>query len=194
MDYLLGRDGLVRRAWRLYLAAVGMVGRGTRAGWTEDEMAVSLAGAIRLPARHRRFSLHGFDVAALDRVARLPRRSLERRRVDQIVSPNTKCHIDLADAPRRRARRWAFHAGMAGASRPGSGFSARIAAGVSTLAMARSARGASGLDSSFVDSELDRVLLACRAAYPGGVGMWPRCSGSAHRRVDLAWAHAFQAN
>ncbi len=69
LDYLLGRNGLVRRAWRFYLAAMGMVGRGTRVGPTKNEMAISLAGAIRVPARHRRFSVHGFDVAAPDRVA-----------------------------------------------------------------------------------------------------------------------------
>ncbi len=90
-----------------------MVGSGTRAGSTKNEMAISLAGAIRVPARHRRISVHGFDVAPLDRVA-----------VDQILSPNAKRYVDLADAPRRRARLWAFRSSVARHSRFGSRFRA----------------------------------------------------------------------
>ena len=103
-------------------------------------MAISLAGAIRVPARHRRFSLHGFDVAAPGRVAG-----------DQIVSPNAKCHVDLADALRRRARLGTFRSGMARHSRSGPRFRARIAAGVHTLAMDRAACCATGICPSVLD-------------------------------------------
>ena len=66
--HLLGRDRLVRRAQRVYLAALGMVGSGARNGSTANEMAIPLAGAVRLPRRHRRISVHSFDDAALDRM------------------------------------------------------------------------------------------------------------------------------
>ena len=77
VDHLLGRDRLVRCARRIHLAAVGVVGRGACTRSTAKQMEIPLAGAVCLPAHHRRFSLHGFDVAALDRMA-----------VDQIVSSN----------------------------------------------------------------------------------------------------------
>jgi hypothetical protein len=43
---------------------MGVVGRGTRPGFAADEMAMPLAGAIRLSPRYRRISLHGFNDAA----------------------------------------------------------------------------------------------------------------------------------
>jgi hypothetical protein len=43
---------------------MGVVGRGTRSGFTANEMAIPLAGAVRLSARYWRISVHGFDAAA----------------------------------------------------------------------------------------------------------------------------------
>ena len=43
---------------------MGVVGRGTRSGFATNEMAMPLAGAIRLSARYGRISLHGFNAAA----------------------------------------------------------------------------------------------------------------------------------
>jgi len=48
---------------------MGVVGSGTRSGFTTNEMAVPLAGALRLSARDGRISLHGLDAAAPYRVA-----------------------------------------------------------------------------------------------------------------------------
>ena len=45
-----------------------MVGSEAGIGSTTNEMAIPLAGAIRLSRRDGRIPLHGFDVAALDRV------------------------------------------------------------------------------------------------------------------------------
>src|SRR5262249_18163775 len=64
LDRLLGRLRLVRRARRVHVAPMGMVGSRTRTGPPTNEMAVPLARALRLSARDRRFSLHGFDVVA----------------------------------------------------------------------------------------------------------------------------------
>ena len=43
---------------------MGVVGRGTRSGFAANEMAIPLAGAVRLSPRYGRISLHGFDAAA----------------------------------------------------------------------------------------------------------------------------------
>ena len=43
---------------------MGVVGRGTRSGFTANEMEIPLAGALRLSPRYGRISLHGFDAAA----------------------------------------------------------------------------------------------------------------------------------
>ena len=48
LDHLLGRDRLVRRAWCFYMAALGVVGRGARTGFTAKQMEVPLAGAVCL--------------------------------------------------------------------------------------------------------------------------------------------------
>ena len=64
LDHLLGRDRLVRCARRIYLAAMGVVGGGTRSGFAANQMAISLAGAVCLPPRYWRISLHGFNAAA----------------------------------------------------------------------------------------------------------------------------------
>src|SRR5206468_324470 len=80
-------------------------------------MAISLAGAVRVPARHRRISLHGFDVVSLDRLAG-----------DQVFRSNAQYPVDPADAVRRRAGVWVVRARMARDSRFGSGLSTRIAA------------------------------------------------------------------
>src|SRR5215468_9856227 len=55
---------------------MGMVGSGARTGSTANERAIPLASAVCLPRYDRRVSLHGFDVAAVDRVV-----------VDQVPSP-----------------------------------------------------------------------------------------------------------
>src|SRR5205814_3279124 len=114
--HLLGGDRLVRCAWRLHLAALGMVGSGARVGSTTNEMAISLASAVRVPAHHRRFSLHGFDVAAPDCMA-----------VDQIGRSNAYYPVDLAGAFRRRVRLRTFSSRVARDSRFGSRLSARAA-------------------------------------------------------------------
>ena len=49
LDHLLGRDGLVRRARRLYMAALGVVGCRARSRSTAKQMEISLAGAVCLP-------------------------------------------------------------------------------------------------------------------------------------------------
>ena len=64
LDHLLGGDRLVRCARRIHLAAMGVVGRGTRSGFAANEMAIPLAGAVRLSARYGRISLHGSNAAA----------------------------------------------------------------------------------------------------------------------------------
>ena len=64
LDRVLGSDRLVRGTRRIHLAPMGVVGRGTRSGFTANEMAIPLAGAVRLSARYRRISVHGFDAAA----------------------------------------------------------------------------------------------------------------------------------
>ena len=48
---------------------MGVVGSGTRFGFATNEMAVPLAGALRLSARDGRISVHGLDAVAPDRVA-----------------------------------------------------------------------------------------------------------------------------
>ena len=49
LDHLLGRDGLVRRVRRLYMAALGVVGGRARSRSTAKQMEISLAGAVCLP-------------------------------------------------------------------------------------------------------------------------------------------------
>src|SRR5262249_47288947 len=58
LDYLLGSKRLVWCTWCVHLAALGMVGSGTRSGCATNEMAVSVATAVCLSARYRRISLH----------------------------------------------------------------------------------------------------------------------------------------
>jgi len=99
----LGRERLVRRAWRIRVVAVGLVGFGARARSTPKPLAISLAGAVRLLGRHWRISLHGFDARDFDHVV-----------VDQVASRNEKLDVCLADAWRRRTRFWNVCAGMAG--------------------------------------------------------------------------------
>ncbi len=64
LDHLLGGDRLVRCARRIHLVAMGVVGSGTRSGFAANKMAVPLARALRLSARHGGISLHGFNAAA----------------------------------------------------------------------------------------------------------------------------------
>src|SRR6202011_5866779 len=82
LDDLLGRNRLVRCAWRFCLAAVGLVGSGTRVRSTTDKVAISLADIVRLSARHRWISLHRSDAGVSGRVAR---RSIARRNEEPVV-------------------------------------------------------------------------------------------------------------
>src|SRR4030095_15232038 len=66
---MLGCQRLVRCAWCLYLAAMGVVGSGTRSGFATNEMAVPLARTVCLSAGDGRISVHVFDAAAPDRMA-----------------------------------------------------------------------------------------------------------------------------
>src|SRR5206468_6626105 len=155
--------------WRVHVAALGLVGRGTCAGCATNEMAISLAGAVRLLSRHRRFSLHGFDVAAVDWLA-----------LHQIVSPNPQHLLGLADAVWCRARFRIVRARMARDSRSRSRFSTRTAADISTLAVACSACCIARLDTSFVDSEVGRFLVAKCTAYGDRIGLRLRRSRCAY--------------
>ena len=161
---------------------MGMVGSGACVGSTKNKMAISLAGAIRVPAHHRRFSLHGFDVAALDRVS-----------VNQIVSSNAKCHVDLADAVRRRARLGTFRSGMARHSRSGPRFRARIAAGVHTLAMDRAVAGSPRIYPSVLDGQLVRIRKPLSATHRNGIGLRAGRSSGAYCWMLMARAHARSA-
>ena len=82
---------------------MGVVEFGTGARSTTNSLAISLAGAICLFSRHRRFPLHRLDARALDRVVG-----------DQVVSRNKKLDVNLADAWRGRARLWNVRARLAG--------------------------------------------------------------------------------
>ena len=105
LDHLLGIDRLVRCARRIHLAAMGVVGRGTRPGFAANEMAMPLAGAVRLSPRYGRISLHGFDAAAPNWMV-----------VDQVTGPNSRHFLDSAAVYRRGARFRSFRARMAGAA------------------------------------------------------------------------------
>jgi len=107
-------------------------------------MALSLAGAVRVSPRYRRVSLHGFDAVAPHSVV-----------VDQIAGPNAQHFLDFALTHWRGAWFWPFRAGMARTFGSGPGFSAGIAVGDSTLAMARSSIGFTGISSPIMDGELD---------------------------------------
>ena len=122
---------------------MGLVGRGTGAEFATDEMAIPVACAVRLSARYWRFSLHCFDVAALDRMAR-----------DQDLGSNPKRLLRLADAFRCGARLRIVCAGLARAPRSRSGFSTRTAVACGTLAMAFSARGVTRFHLAMLDSQM----------------------------------------
>ena len=107
------------------MAALGVVGRRACARSTAKQMEIPLAGAVCLPRRDRRISLHGFDVACPDYLAG-----------NQIVDRNSKYLFDRADALWCRARLRVICSRVARDSRSGPGFRARIAAGESALAMA----------------------------------------------------------
>ncbi len=183
LDHLLGRGRLVRRARRVHLAAMGMVGSRTRARFATDEMAVHLAGAVRLSARHGRISLHGFDAAASNRLA-----------VNQVVSQNPEHYLDSSDVLWRSARFRPFRASMACAPRSGSGFSAGVAIGSGTLAVARSACGTSRIDSAIVDSELDGFFLAQSTACCDRTSLRLSRSYGTYCRISLASANAYRSN
>jgi hypothetical protein len=87
LDHLLGCDGLVRRIRRLYMAALGVVGRRARSRSTAKQMEVPLACAVCLPRRYWRISLHGFDAVPFDRMAG-----------NQGISGNSEHFVGCADA------------------------------------------------------------------------------------------------
>src|SRR5205807_715247 len=103
LDHLLGRERLVRRAWRIRVAAVGLVGSSARVRSTTKPVAIFVAGAVCLFSRHRWISLHRVDARRFDWMA-----------VYQIVSRNQKLDLDLADDDRCRARIWNVGARVAG--------------------------------------------------------------------------------
>ena len=140
LDHLLGRDGLVRRVRRLYMAALGVVGGHARSRSTAKQMEISLAGAVCLPPRYWRISLHGFDALPLDLMAG-----------DQGISGNSEHFVGCADAFWRGTRLRLVCSRVARASRFGSGFSARVAAGESALAMACSTSGFARPDLAMLD-------------------------------------------
>src|SRR5205823_9150748 len=136
-------------------------------------MAIPLASAVRVPSHHRRFSLHGFDVAAPGCMA-----------VHQIGRSNAYHPVDLADAFRRRARLRTFSSRVARGSRFGSRLSARVASCVRALAVARSSRRPSGAHSSILDREMGRFFhLLCPAHCDGTV------MRSCARNGASGWAH-----
>src|SRR5207247_10173075 len=100
----------------------------------------------------------GFDVDSLDRLAG-----------DQVFRSNAQYPVDPADAVRRRAGVRVVRARMARDSRFGSGLGTRIAVGVRALAMARSASRASRINSSLLDSQLERFLLPPCVVYGYGI-------------------------
>src|SRR4029453_11971092 len=102
LDYMLGRQRLVRCARCVYLVAMGVVGSRTRAGFATNEMAISLAGAICLSPRYGRISLHGFNAASARCVV-----------VDQITGASAQYFFNFAPARRRGARFWSFRARVA---------------------------------------------------------------------------------
>ena len=154
---------------------MGLVGSGTRSGFAANEMAVPLAGPIRLSARHGWISLHGFNAAASDRVV-----------VDQITRSNSEYFRGPPDARRRGTWFRPFRTGMAGAFGSGPGFSAGITVSGSTLAVARSACSAARINSPIMDGELDRLFLAQSATYGGRIGLRLARSRSTRCRVCLA--------
>ena len=107
------------------MAALGVVGRGASARSPARQMEIPLAGALCVPRRNWRISLHGFDVAPIDRMAGT-----------QVVSRNAKHFVRRANALRRRIRLRIIGASVARDSRFGSGFCARITGSESALAMA----------------------------------------------------------
>ncbi len=69
------------------MAALGVVGRGARTRFTAKQVEVPLAGAVCLPRRDRRISLHGFDATPVGRMAG-----------NQVVRRNSKDFVDRANA------------------------------------------------------------------------------------------------
>ena len=126
LDHLLGGDRLVRCARRFYLAAMGVVGRGTRSGFAANANGGSF-GPRRLFIS---LVTGGFPYTVLMLlllIAWLAIKSLAE----------TRSHfVGCADALWRGTRLRVIRARVARDSRFGSGFSARITASDSALAMA----------------------------------------------------------
>src|ERR1700758_3330827 len=97
LDHLLGRYRLVRCSWRVHLVTMGVVGSGTRSGFATKEMAIPLAGAVRLSSRYGRISIHGFNAVA-------PRCMV----IAQVPGPDSEYFRDSPDARRRGTRFRAF--------------------------------------------------------------------------------------
>ena len=115
------------------MAALGVVGRGASARSPARQMEIPLAGALCVPRRNWRISLHGFDVAPIDRMAGT-----------QVVSRNAKHFFRRANALRRGTRLRVIGARVARDSRFGSGFSARIVRLVDSLPNTRAANHLGG--------------------------------------------------
>src|ERR1041385_4502800 len=143
LDHLLGRDGLVWRARRVRLVAVGVVGNGTRARFAAHPLAISLAGAFRLSRSDRRIPLHGFDAGVDCGLAG-----------DSFVRPNAKTYGD------RTARSWNSSwsrpggAGVARAPRLRSRLGAHGSGQRGAFSMARSTLGVTRIPSFEMDRQL----------------------------------------
>ena len=175
LDHLLGGNGLVRRARRVYLAAVGVVGTCALTGSATNAVAISLAGAVRLSARNRRISLHGFDAHRFDCVV-----------VDQIGWRNKELDVDLADVRRRRARFWIISASVACDLRLRLGLRALVAICGRALAMDRALARIACVSLAVLDSQLGRFLDPLSSAYRNGISVRPGRARCARCRIPLA--------
>ena len=171
-----------------------MVGRGARIGSTTNEMAFPLASAVRLSPRHRRIPLHGFDVAALDRVVG------DQGNVGAASEPRQSGHQgpshigNLADALWRRARFRIVRACVARDSRSRAGFGTRIAIARGALAMACSAGSVAGLDLAMLDCQLGGFFQPLSVTHSNRISIRISRSRSTYRRVPLARACGHEAN
>src|SRR5437868_11487864 len=154
LDHLLGRDGLVRRARRVRVVALGLVGNGTRARSATQPLAISLAGAIRLSRSDRWIPLHGFDAR--------PGRKLAR---DPFVRPNAQTHYHRTANSWNRAWRWIGRARVARAHRLRSWIRAHRSGYRRAFSMARPVLSATGIDYSKLDRQLGGLFFAAHAAY-----------------------------
>src|ERR1700682_43922 len=136
-------------------------------------MALSLAGAVRVPGRHRRFSLHGFDARVGGGLA-----------WNQVVRPNAKASFGLTTAVWDIARVRSRRARVARALGLRPQFGARGAGQRGTFAMAGFRRCAPGFHSPELDRELGRFFLAPHPAHGDRTGQRPGRADRVARRTD----------